>query len=269
MVPSRADGSPSSGFSVVIHGVVTATIQYPKQMKSNTYILSIETATNLCTVSLANHGETLFSIVGEEPNLHATKLTVFVQEVVERAGLTFADLSAIAVSKGPGSYTGLRIGVSTAKGLCYALDIPLIANNSLEALVAGYMEKFGADLDGEVLLCPMIDARRREVYTALFDAQGRELSETHALIVDETTFNSYLEQGKQLILFGSGADKFAETFAHIPAITVVPAFDSLASHQDRMAYAKFQAAAFEDVAYFEPFYLKDFVATTPKKSPLL
>src|SRR5690606_36044864 len=135
---------------------------------------------------------------------------VFVDEVFRESGVAADRLSAVAVSKGPGSYTGLRIGVSTAKGLSYALDIPLIGNGTLEALVAGYLSSNG--FDDKTLLCPMIDARRREVYTAIFHADGKLFQPTQALIVDEYTFDDYLQQGYQLILFGSGADKFEETF---------------------------------------------------------
>lgn len=235
---------------------------------SNSYILSIETATNLCSVSLSNHGQNLFSVVGNEPNLHATKLTIFIQELMDKAAMTLDQLAAVAVSMGPGSYTGLRIGVSTAKGLCYALDIPLIANNTLEALKDGFIAK-NPQADDKVLLLPMIDARRREVYTAVFRADGSLYKETEALIIDEHTFDGYLNEGYRLVLFGSGADKFTPTFENNDKVKVIAGFDSIANFQDEVSYRKLQDQKFEDVAYFEPFYLKDFVATTPKKSPLL
>lgn len=235
---------------------------------SNSYILSIETATNLCSVSLSNHGQNLCSVVGDEPNLHATKLTVFIQELMDKAAMSLDQLAAVAVSMGPGSYTGLRIAVSTAKGLCYALDIPLIANNTLEALKDGFMAKYPQS-DHKVLLLPMIDARRREVYTAVFHTDGSLYKETEALIIDEHTFDGYLNDGYRLILFGSGADKFMTTFENNDQVQVIAGFDSIANYQDEVSYKKFVDQKFEDVAYFEPFYLKDFVATTPKKSPLL
>lgn len=245
-------------------------IQYLRnKMMSNSYILAIETATNLCSVSLSNHGEHVLSVVGEEPNLHATKLTIFIQELLEKAGLQFNHLAAVAVSMGPGSYTGLRIGVSTAKGLCYALDIPLIANNTLDALVAGLLAHHTLELDRKTLLLPMIDARRREVYTAVYSNDGSLIKQTEALIIDEESFNPYLEQGFKLVLFGSGADKFKETFENNSSVQVISGFDSLAFYQDALSFQKYQDEGFEDVAYFEPFYLKDFVATTPKKSPFL
>lgn len=235
---------------------------------SNSYILSIETATNNCSVSLSNQGKHLFSVVSSEPNLHATKLTVFIQELMEKAEMTLDQLDAVAVSMGPGSYTGLRIGVSTAKGLCYALDIPLIANNTLEALTEGFREQYPT-FNEMTLLVPMIDARRREVYCAFFQTDGTLFKKTEALIIDENSFDAYLDQGFQLILFGSGADKFIPTFEHNDKIQVFPEFDSLSRFQVSRSYEKFENKQFEDVAYFEPFYLKDFVASTPKKSPLL
>ncbi|MGO1521352.1 MAG: tRNA (adenosine(37)-N6)-threonylcarbamoyltransferase complex dimerization subunit type 1 TsaB [Sphingobacterium sp.] len=235
---------------------------------SKNYILSIETATTSCSVSLASDGEHIATIIGEAPNLHSSKLTVFIQDLLTGCGLTMKQLSAVAVSKGPGSYTGLRIGVSTAKGLCYAMDIPLIGIGTLEALVAGYLEPRDG-LDKMTLLCPMIDARRREVYTAIYHSDGEWFQPTQALIVDEHTFDDYLQQGHQLILFGSGADKFAETFDGHPQVHVHTNFDSFAAYQDKIAYQAYQQRRFENVAYFEPFYLKDFVASTPKRSPLL
>ncbi len=236
---------------------------------SDTYILSIETATNQCSVSLSNQGQPFLEVRGEEANLHASKLTLFIQELLDKAGLRFKQLSAIAVSMGPGSYTGLRIGVSTAKGLCYALDIPLIANNTLEALAIGFIQKNLIDVNDKTLLLPMIDARRREVYTAFYRTDGTLFKETAALIIDEKSFDSYLDEGYKLILFGSGADKFVPTFEEEDRIQVIEGFDSFAVFQDSMSFLKFQNGNFEDVAYFEPFYLKDFVASTPKKIPLL
>lgn len=235
---------------------------------SEHYILSIETATSCCSVSLASRGQHVATIIADEPNLHATKLTVFIKELFEAQGLSMTQLSAIAVSKGPGSYTGLRIGVSTAKGLCYALDLPLIGNETLKALMVGYLESYG-DLEEKTLLCPMIDARRREVYTSIYGIDGEVFQGTQALIIDEHTFDHYIEKGYRLVLFGSGADKFVETFETNPHVYVQTGFDSVASYQDKIAYERYVEERFEDLAYFEPFYLKDFVATKPKRSPLL
>ncbi len=242
-------------------------ILFHNSTMSNCYILSIETATQVCSVSLSNNGRLVDSVFSNEPNMHATALTVFIQELLDKTGLTFQDLAAVSVSMGPGSYTGLRIGVSAAKGLCYALDIPLIGINSLEAMLGGYLMKH--EHAGEkLMLCPMIDARRLEVYTAFFDADGTPLMETHALIVDDQTFDVYLKEGFKVVLFGAGADKFKEMFASKEGVTIVEGFESHAAQQGKRAYDKFKQQQFEDVAYFEPYYLKDFVVTKSKKNLL-
>lgn len=236
-------------------------------MTTPSFILSIETATPVCSVSISKDGAPFVCIESPEPNTHASGLTVLIQKAIEQAEITFSDLSAVSVSMGPGSYTGLRIGVSAAKGLCYALDIPLIGINSLEAMTAGYQAKSTLDTS-LVLLCPMIDARRQEVYTAFFDLEKNQQEETQALIVDEQSFDDYLEKGYEVYFFGSGADKFEVLFADKPNVHIVPKFETSATYQDKLAYEKFQKQEFEDVAYFEPFYLKDFVATKSKKNLL-
>ena len=232
------------------------------------YILSIETATPLCSVSLAKNGETNHSLLGPEPNMHASTLNCFIEQMLSEAQVSKQQEHPVAVSKGPGSYTGLRIGVSVAKGLCYALDIPLIAINTLDAMFMGFRQQY-SQTEGKQLFLPMIDARRQEVYTKLLQANGELLEETKALIVDRQSFDAYLAEGYTLILFGSGADKFEELFQDEERIQVVPAFDSVAGFQDAEAYAKYQQGQFEDVAYFEPYYLKEFMLSTPKKLPFL
>ena len=235
---------------------------------TSTYILSIETSTDVCSVSLSENGKVIFAHVGEEPNMHASNLTVFIKDLLTRAKIGFNELSAIAVSKGPGSYTGLRIGVSVAKGLCYALDIPLIGNNTLEALMYGYRSNFEKSTEPSLLL-PMIDARRKEVYTAVYDENGGILRPTEALIVDENSFDNYIAQGYTLKLFGSGADKFDDMFSGNSKVSIIPNFEALAEFQNEISFARFEMKDFEDVAYFEPFYLKDFMVTISKKQPLL
>lgn len=235
---------------------------------SNSYILFIETATNICSVALSQNGKVIYAHVGEVPNMHATNLTVFISDLLGRAKIGFNQLSAVAVSKGPGSYTGLRIGVSVAKGLCYALDIPLIGNNTLEALVSGYLANFDKS-DKPTLLLPMIDARRQEVYTATYDAEGILLQPTEALIVNENSFDSYTSQGYHLKLFGSGADKFEDMFKENQNIKIISNFEVLAEFQNTISYNRYKMKDFEDLAYFEPFYLKDFMVTISKKQPLL
>lgn len=227
----------------------------------NSYILLIETATPVCSVALSLNGEIIALKEANEQNLHATHLTQFIAKVMELAGVELSALNAVAVSQGPGSYTGLRIGVSTAKGLCYALDVPLIAVPTLDAMVQGFLGKNQGEAYN--VLFPMIDARRMEVYTASYDIQGKPLSSTVAKIVDETSFEQW--SGQQVVLFGSGADKFSELFQQTPYVTVHPAFVASAAFLSSIAFQKFQAKDFEDVIYFEPFYLKDFIPTTPKK----
>lgn len=233
-------------------------------MSDQHYILCIETATSTCSVSLSNRSELLGLKESREPNMHASALTVFIQELVADCGITFDSISAIAVSKGPGSYTGLRIGVSVAKGLCYALDIPLISVNSLLAMAQGYLSDNTGSAKNRVL-CPMIDARRMEVYVATFDGHLKELEETKALIVNESSFDRWTNKGQQATLFGSGADKLDLIFAEHDQVEVVLGFQNSAAHMVPLAWHKFDHQSFEDIAYFEPFYLKDFVATTPKK----
>ncbi len=223
-------------------------------------ILQIETATAICSVALSVNGEIISFKEEQGQNLHAANLTLFIDEAVKAAGLSYQELDAIAVSKGPGSYTGLRIGVSTAKGLCYALDKRLIAIETLEMMAAGFLTE-NPDYSG--LICPMIDARRMEVYTAVFDPSLNLLLPTEAKIIDETSFNEYLSQ--QVITFlGDGAAKCAEVLKHQHAKFDATNFNS-ARYMSRLANEAFRNRKFEDVAYFEPFYLKDFVVTPSKK----
>jgi len=223
-------------------------------------ILQIETATAICSVAVSVNGETISFKEEQGQNLHAANLTLFIDEVVKAAGLSYQELDAIAVSKGPGSYTGLRIGVSTAKGLCYALDKPLIAIETLEMMAAGYLAE-NPNYSG--LICPMIDARRMEVYTTVFDSLLNILLPTEAKIIDETSFNMLLSQ--QVITFlGDGAAKCAEFLTHPNAKFDAANFNS-ATYMSRLANKAFSNRKFEDVAYFEPFYLKDFVVTPSKK----
>lgn len=223
-------------------------------------ILQIETATAICSVAVSVNGETVSFREEQGQNLHAANLTLFIDEAVKAAGLSYQELDAIAVSKGPGSYTGLRIGVSTAKGLCYALDKPLIAIETLEMMAAGYLSE---NLDYSGLICPMIDARRMEVYTSILDRSLNVITPTEAKIIDEASFNGFLSE--QVITFlGDGAAKCAEVLTHPNAKFDAAHFNS-ARYMSRLANEAFSSNKFEDVAYFEPFYLKDFVVTPSKK----
>ncbi|MES2827573.1 MAG: tRNA (adenosine(37)-N6)-threonylcarbamoyltransferase complex dimerization subunit type 1 TsaB [Bacteroidota bacterium] len=223
-------------------------------------ILQLETATQVCSVALARDGNTIGLKELQSPNIHASNLTLFIKDVMKECLVTFADIDAVAVSKGPGSYTGLRIGVSTAKGLCYALDIPLIGIDTLEMMASGFI---GAHGEYRGLICPMIDARRMEVFTAIYDMQLKQIEPVAAQIIDDESYNSYLVKGP-LTFFGDGADKCREAIKDLNAIFDAKNYNS-AANMSLLAYHAYSVGKFEDVAYFEPFYLKDFVFTTPKK----
>jgi len=223
-------------------------------------ILNIETATKTCSVALAKNG----ALVGQKSissgaYSHAENLHPFIDSLLKEHQINAAELDAIAISMGPGSYTGLRIGVSTAKGLCYALNIPLIAVGTLALMCRSeILKSIEADL-----LCPMIDARRSEVFTALFDNKGNVVSEVEALILDSESFSTLL-QNKRIAFFGDGSAKFAVMINNSNAI-FVEGVEPLAVQMISLSEELFEAQKFEDVAYFEPFYLKEFMATTPKK----
>lgn len=225
-------------------------------------ILALETATSSCSVALLCDGEVVALRELNERNVHASSITLFIEGVLADAGKKASDLSAVAVSKGPGSYTGLRIGVSTAKGLCYALDIPLIAVNTLQAMASGLVRKRGVEQGS--LYCPMIDARRMEVFTALFDVAGNELQTTEARIIDETSFAELLSSNR-IVFFGDGAAKCEAVLAAYPNAVILTDFVNSAKDLCVPAYEKFYGKQFEDIAYFEPYYLKDFLVIEAKK----
>lgn len=225
-------------------------------------ILQIETSTSACSVALSNNGKSLAVKEKVEPNIHASHITLFIDEVMKKASIDYSDLSAVAVSKGPGSYTGLRIGVSTAKGLSYALDIPLIAVDTLYSMASGFLHSQQVEIKENTLLCPMIDARRMEVYMALYDHKLQCLEPVQAKILESGFFDHYLEN-KEIIFFGDGAFKVRSLYPENPKITFTE-FHNSAANLTEVAFAKFKNHDFEDVAYFEPFYLKDFIAGKPK-----
>ncbi|GGG85485.1 tRNA (adenosine(37)-N6)-threonylcarbamoyltransferase complex dimerization subunit type 1 TsaB [Parapedobacter pyrenivorans] len=226
------------------------------------YILQIETATQVCSVALSANGETVAFRDIDEPNVHAAQLTLIVDELLRTSGLSFKDLEAIAVGKGPGSYTGLRIGISTAKGFCYATDLPLIGVDTLAGMTAGFIANH-SPIAANTQLCPMVDARRMEVFAAVYDNQFQPVVPPAATIIDAQSFE-HLNVGQRIILFGSGADKLETLFAANEQVEVISHFKNSARHMSYLAYRAFQDEQFADVAYFEPYYLKDFVATTPK-----
>lgn len=225
-------------------------------------ILQIETATQTCSVALAQNGEVLNIIEKTDRNIHASSITLFIEELLRLSSKTMADLDAIAVSMGPGSYTGLRIGVSTAKGLCYALDIPLIAVNTLESMASGFKSKYFS-VQPHTLFCPMIDARRMEVYCSVFDHKLNTLLPTEAKIVDENSFTDILEK-YVIYFFGDGAAKCGVYLGlHLNA-RIIDDFENSAKYLTLPALQKFENKDFVDVAYFEPLYLKDFIAGIKK-----
>lgn len=220
-------------------------------------ILSIETATTNCSVSLSKEGKTIVLKEDNSKNYsHAESLHVFIDAVLKEANITSKDLDAIAISKGPGSYTGLRIGVSAAKGLCFALGKPLISVPTLESLVHQV-----ACNDGVIV--PMLDARRLEVYTAIFDANYNEIKETEAKVLDTNAFAEQLNQGK-VYFIGNGVEKTKALLNHPNAIFVEGKLPS-ANQMSLLAFNKYKKGDFEDVAYFEPYYLKDFVVLQSSK----
>ncbi|MES2425408.1 MAG: tRNA (adenosine(37)-N6)-threonylcarbamoyltransferase complex dimerization subunit type 1 TsaB [Bacteroidota bacterium] len=224
-------------------------------------ILQIETATTVCSVALARDGQVIAFKQVDERNIHAEVITLFIEGLLSASGLQYNDVDAVAVSSGPGSYTGLRIGVSTAKGLCFALDKPLIAVETLAAMAKGVL--LTNNVDASTLLCPMIDARRMEVYTALFDVKGNVVKPTSAEIIDEHSFAEELKHNK-ILFFGDGAEKCRAVLGENPNAIFVSNFTNSAIYLTQKAAEKFAKNEFEDVAYFEPYYLKDFLITQKK-----
>lgn len=221
-------------------------------------ILNIDTATTVCSVTLAQDGRVIGIKENTEGLNHSLLLGSFIDELLKEYNTEPGQLDAVAVSMGPGSYTGLRIGVSMAKGLCYGSGKPLIAVNTLQALARSVSGKLKED----VWYCPMIDARRMEVYTALFDKENRMLTDTKAEIVQQDSFSDILATHK-VYFFGNGSPK-VRTILTSPNAYYLENIESSAIYMTEIAEEKFQKQHFEDVAYFEPFYLKDFVATIPK-----
>lgn len=225
-------------------------------------ILHLETSTNVCSVAVSNQSECIFSVSNNEGMNHAALLSVFIQEAMEHLKTLDLKLDAVAVSSGPGSYTGLRIGVSTAKGLCYGLEIPLISVSTLEVLTVAAIKTISSQ-ELNVLFCPMIDARRMEVYSAFYDKNLKISREITADIIDETSYADLLENNL-IYFFGNGAEKCKLTLTHKNANfidNIVPSAENMIL----IAQKRYDAKQFEDVAYFEPFYLKEFHTTSPKK----
>ena len=231
-------------------------------------ILHIETATDICSVAISK-GEQLISLVESGPERsHATLLNKFIREALEKAGRNLDMLDGIAVSKGPGSYTGLRIGVSTAKGLAYALNKPILSCGTLENMAHAAMDhpkiiELIRTHGDNLLLCPMLDARRMEVYSVFFSAGVHPFRQVAADIIDETSYRDLLAN-HQICFFGNGAKKCKEVITS-PNAYFIDGLNPSAGAMVKPVLDRFLNGNFEDVAYFEPFYLKDFVATIPRK----
>ena len=228
-------------------------------------ILHIETSTNVCSVAVSEDGKVIFDKAARTGNNHAEALGSFVDEAMSFADSHAIPLDAVAVSGGPGSYTGLRIGVSMAKGVCYALDIPLLSVPTLQLMCVPVLLRYD-EMEDNALLCPMIDARRMEVYAALYDRALKPVREIQADVVDADTYRKWLDE-RPVYFFGNGAAKCMETIVH-PNARLIEGIEPLAKWMMPLAEMKMLNDIHEDVAYYVPFYLKDFVAKTPK-SPLL
>ena len=224
-------------------------------------ILHIETSTELCSVALSHSIRCHAVRENSEGRNHAAMLTPFIDELLNEGNISIHRLNAIAISSGPGSYTGLRIGMSTAKGLCYGGNIPLISVSTLQAMSMGFVQQH--DVSVSTLLCPMIDARRMEVYTALYDKDGQQVKDVSAEIITEHFFAPWLDK-YQIFFFGNGAAKCRTTITH-PNAVFTEGFTHSARYMIQLALQAYREKQFEDIAYFEPFYLKDFIAGPKKK----
>ena len=234
-------------------------------------ILHIETATDICSVAVSEGDQKLSLVESGPERSHATLLNSFIRKALKDAGKEFSSLRGVAVSKGPGSYTGLRIGVSTAKGIAYALEIPLLASGTLENLAYGALKhpSFRQPLheySDRLLLCPMLDARRMEVYSCFFSVDLQVHRKVSADIVTAESYRDLLED-HQIYFFGNGAAKCSQVLNH-PHAHIVEGINPSAVQMIQPVWLRFRNRQFEDVAYFEPFYLKDFIATVPRKKVL-
>ena len=232
-------------------------------------ILNIETATEVCSVALADEKGLIDYRENTEGKSHAALLTTFVEALLQHNNILPNQLDAVAVSSGPGSYTGLRIGVSATKGICYGVNKPLLSLSTLQCMAHGFIKQLSVEQTiayENAWFCPMIDARRLEVYTAFFDIRGNSQTEISAEIIDETSFIQVLDQRK-IIFFGNGSDKCKDILLHSNAF-FYPGFLTSAKDMIELSQKEYLKKNFMDVAYFEPYYLKDFVATIPKNKVL-
>jgi len=231
-------------------------------------IICLETSTSLCSVALCDKDGVVAVRESDESKSHASLLSVFINELLSAAGLKASELEAVAVSKGPGSYTGLRIGVSTAKGICYAASVPLIGIETTLSMFHGITDtiksRYGTDRTS--LFIPMLDARRMEVYYSILASDGKIVKEISAKIIDENSFRD-IPENIRILIFGDGSSKCIKV-SERGNIKFAEEFRISATHMYEPAYKAFREQHFEDVAYFEPFYLKDFITSRPKKNIL-
>ena len=225
-------------------------------------ILNIEAATSICSVSLSESGETFFNRESRDERSHAQVLAPFVEEAISTADSRAMKIDAVALSCGPGSYTGLRIASSTAKGVCYGRNIPLIAIPTTAVMSVPVL--FRDDIDENALLCPMIDARRNEVYATVYDRALQVIKPTHAEVVTEESYKELLDK-QPVYFFGNGAEKCSKIINHPNAHFLTEHINPLAKNMMPLAEKAWFEEKFEDIAYFEPFYLKNFIATKPKE----
>ena len=228
-------------------------------------ILNIETSSDICSVAVGRNREVMEMLEAHESRDHARVLTLLVDKILKKNSLRAGDLDAVAISKGPGSYTGLRIGVSAAKGLAFGLKIPLIAISTLEAMVLGVLSGLKEKISGlpdNIWLCPMIDARRMEVYLSFYDLKGKQQTGVRAAVITPGVFNDILKE-RELVFFGTGSEK-CRVMIKGPNVHFLEGVTPAAASMVPLSFERFKNQEFEDVAYFEPFYLKEFVATIPK-----
>ena len=226
------------------------------------FILNIDTATEIASVCICQDDEMLALEVNEHPKEHASFIHIAIKNAMVHAGISLSQISAIAVTAGPGSYTGLRVGLATAKGLCYALNKPLITANTLKVMTLAAMESVNLPQPENIdLYCPMIDARRMEVYTALYDSALLEILQSSAMLLENHPFDTYVTK-KRILFFGSGSSKFEPHFVHKNALFWAVSFN--ASHLGKLAWQAFQKNDFVNVAYAEPNYFKEFYTLAKK-----
>jgi len=222
------------------------------------YLLAIETATEICSIALGDNAQCVALVESDKENSHAEKIMVFVKEALRQANISPSMLDAICISEGPGSYTGLRIGTSSAKGLCYALNIPLIAVSTLHSMAWGAREKYPKQNQ----YCPMIDARRMEVYSAIYNSDLQIITHPTNVIVDENAYSEFLQ--KDSVVFSGNAVEKTKSLLLSNANAVFADTKTSASYLLELGYEKYKRKDFVDTAYFEPFYLKEFQSGTPK-----